>query len=59
VIEKGQAEVQRVAIPQLRPDYILVKVDAVALCPADWKSLDFLSTPGRESWCFKTSHGRG
>ena len=46
VIKPGHAEVQEVPIPKLRPDYVLVKVEAVALNPSDWKSLDWLSTPG-------------
>ncbi|KAG9200846.1 hypothetical protein G6514_006554 [Epicoccum nigrum] len=46
VIKPGHAEVQEVPIPKLRPDHVLVKVEAVALNPADWKSLDSLSTPG-------------
>ncbi|KAF2871289.1 putative zinc-binding oxidoreductase ToxD [Massariosphaeria phaeospora] len=45
-VKLGQAEVQEVPIPQLRSDYVLVKVEAVALNPSDWKSLDYLSTPG-------------
>lgn len=45
VVKLGHAEVQEVAIPTIYPDYILVKVEAVALNPADWKSLDSLSTP--------------
>ena len=45
VVELGFAEVQEVAIPTTYPDYVLVKVEAVALNPADWKSLDSLSTP--------------
>ncbi|PVH99799.1 putative zinc-binding oxidoreductase ToxD [Periconia macrospinosa] len=46
VIELGKAEVQEVQVPKLRSDYVLVKVEAVALNPSDWKALDFLSTPG-------------
>jgi NADPH:quinone reductase-like Zn-dependent oxidoreductase len=46
VLKLGHAEVQEVAIPRIYPDYILVRVEAVALNPADWKSLDSLSTPG-------------
>ena len=42
VVELGFAEVQEVAIPTTYPDYVLVKVEAVALNPADWKSLDSL-----------------
>ena len=46
VVHLGHAEVQEVPIPSIYPDYILVKVESVALNPADWKSLDSLSTPG-------------
>ncbi|KAJ5718379.1 hypothetical protein N7488_004025 [Penicillium malachiteum] len=34
------------AIPALRDDYILVKTEAVALNPTDWKHVAFLSPPG-------------
>lgn len=30
------AEIQEVPVPQLREDYVLVKVRAVALNPTDW-----------------------
>lgn len=36
VVETGNAEIQNVALPQLRDDYVLVKVHAVALNPTDW-----------------------
>ena len=45
VVKLGYAEFEEVAIPMVCPDYVLVKVEAVALNPADWKSLDSLSTP--------------
>lgn len=32
----GKAEVQEVPLPQMRDDYVLVKVHAVALNPTDW-----------------------
>lgn len=35
-IADHQAEVQEVPIPQIRDDYLLVKVKAVALNPTDW-----------------------
>lgn len=39
-------------IPQLRGDYILVKTKAVALNPADWKSIDYVVTrPGPVVGC--------
>jgi len=34
VVKLGQAEVQEVAIPSIYPDYVLVKVEAIALNPA-------------------------
>jgi NADPH:quinone reductase-like Zn-dependent oxidoreductase len=46
VVKLGHAQVQEVVIPRICPDYVLVKVEAVALNPADWKSLNSLSTPG-------------
>lgn len=36
IVEKGKAEIQNVPLPKLRYDYILVKVNAVALNPTDW-----------------------
>ncbi|KAJ5827401.1 Protein TOXD [Penicillium robsamsonii] len=39
------------AIPALRDDYILVKVEAVALNPTDWKHVKFLSPPGSLVGC--------
>ena len=42
--ERGKASVHSdVPIPQLRPDYILIKTKAVALNPTDWKHIDFVS----------------
>ena len=39
-IEKGKAAIQEVPVPKLRDDYILVKVNAVAVNPTDWKHVD-------------------
>jgi NADPH:quinone reductase-like Zn-dependent oxidoreductase len=39
------------SIPKLRDDYILVKTEAVALNPTDWKHIDFASTRGALSGC--------
>ncbi|KAF4966843.1 hypothetical protein FSARC_5522 [Fusarium sarcochroum] len=47
----GEAAVDNVPIPQLRDDYILVKTRAVALNPADWKSIDYVATPGEIVGC--------
>jgi NADPH:quinone reductase-like Zn-dependent oxidoreductase len=41
VQEKGKAEAAEVTVPELRDDYIIVKVRAVALNPTDWKHIDF------------------
>jgi NADPH:quinone reductase-like Zn-dependent oxidoreductase len=49
VQEKGHAKIVDAPIPKLRDDYILVEVRAVALSPADWKHIDFMSDPG--CWC--------
>jgi NADPH:quinone reductase-like Zn-dependent oxidoreductase len=32
----GKAEIQEVSVPKMRDDYVLVKVNAVALNPTDW-----------------------
>jgi NADPH:quinone reductase-like Zn-dependent oxidoreductase len=46
------ALVDNAPIPKLRPDYILVKVYAVALNPTDWKHIDFLCpAPGALVGC--------
>lgn len=51
VVEAGKAEIQTVSVPKLRPDYVLVKISAVALNPTDWKHIDYLSTPGCTVGC--------
>ena len=38
-------------MPQLESDRVLIKTKAVALNPADWKLLDFSTTPGAVSGC--------
>ena len=38
----GKAAVIDSPIPQLRPDYVLVKTAAVALNPTDWKHIAFM-----------------
>ena len=35
-VEGHKAELQDVPLPKLRDDYVLVKVNAVALNPTDW-----------------------
>jgi len=42
-ISNGKAEIKEVPLPQMRDDYILVKVNAVALNPTDWKHIDYLA----------------
>lgn len=51
VVEAGKAEIQDVAVPKLRDDYVLVKVEAVALNPTDWKHIDYLANPGATVGC--------
>jgi NADPH:quinone reductase-like Zn-dependent oxidoreductase len=52
IVQKaGEAQVQEIAIPKLRDDYILVRTKAVALNPTDWKHLDFLSGKGALLGC--------
>ncbi|KAK3720059.1 hypothetical protein LTR37_003882 [Vermiconidia calcicola] len=48
VVDPGKAEIQEVPVPKLRDDYILVKVNAVALNPTDWKHIhkEVMATPG-------------
>ena len=44
--EPGKSSIESVPLPKLRPTYVLVRVNAVALNPTDWKHIDFLSAPG-------------
>ncbi|GIZ48975.1 hypothetical protein CKM354_001201800 [Cercospora kikuchii] len=39
ITEQNTAEIREVPLPKLRDDYMLVKVDAVALNPTDWKHI--------------------
>jgi NADPH:quinone reductase-like Zn-dependent oxidoreductase len=45
-VPKQEGLVTDRALPALRDDYILVKTEAVALNPTDWKHVAFLSPPG-------------
>lgn len=36
IVSVGNAEIQTVPLPKLRDNYILVKVQAVAINPTDW-----------------------
>lgn len=51
VQKQGLAQVVDAPIPKLRDDYILIEVRAVALNPADWKHVDYVSEPGCWSGC--------
>lgn len=51
VVEAKKAELQDVPVPKLRDDYVLVKVEAVALNPTDWKHVDYLANPGATVGC--------
>lgn len=51
VVEATKAEIKEVSLPKLRDDYVLVKVEAVALNPTDWKHIDFLSSPDATVGC--------
>ncbi|KAK9772518.1 putative zinc-binding oxidoreductase ToxD [Seiridium cardinale] len=47
VLAPGSAGVQDVNVPKLRPDYVLIRLEAVALNPADWYTLyDFAIAGG-------------
>ncbi|KAJ5641280.1 GroES-like protein [Penicillium lividum] len=50
-IANHQAEVQHVPLPTLRDGYILVKVNAIALNPTDWKHIDVVAPPGTTIGC--------
>lgn len=49
-IAKGQAAIREVPIPELREGHVLVRARAVALNPADWKSVDH-PTVGAKAGC--------
>ncbi|KAK5957310.1 hypothetical protein OHC33_001682 [Knufia fluminis] len=46
-----QASLVDTELPKLRPDYLLVKVHAVALNPTDWKHIRGIPTPGATVGC--------
>ncbi|KAF5000520.1 hypothetical protein FGRMN_1687 [Fusarium graminum] len=51
-VEKGKAAIQEVPKPELRDDYVLIKVNAVGLNPTDWKHIDYgLADPGSRMGC--------
>lgn len=41
VVGKGEVAVRDVSLPLLRDDWLIVRVEAVALNPSDWKHIDF------------------
>lgn len=47
----GQASLVDTELPKLRPDYLLVKVHAVALNPTDWKHIKGIPTAGATVGC--------
>ena len=49
--DTGIAVLRAIPIPELRPEYILVKTVAVALNPTDWTSLDAVGEPGTIVGC--------
>ncbi|SCV68520.1 BQ2448_641 [Microbotryum intermedium] len=51
VEDKGSVAVQTVDTPQAGQGEIVVKVEAVALNPTDWKHRDFVSPPGAGLSC--------
>ena len=51
IVSAGKAEIQGVSKPELLEDRVLVKVNAVALNPTDWKHIDYLPTAGSTVGC--------
>ncbi|KAK3615960.1 hypothetical protein LTR56_026278 [Elasticomyces elasticus] len=51
VVKSGHAAVVEKAEPELRPDWVKVKVRAVALNPTDWKHIDFFARGGETVGC--------
>jgi NADPH:quinone reductase-like Zn-dependent oxidoreductase len=39
-INGNKAKVSEISLPKLRPTYLLVKVEAIALNPTDWKHIN-------------------
>ncbi|XXG94994.1 DNA-binding transcription factor [Hypoxylon texense] len=46
VVEKGKVEVREVPKPSLRDGWLLIKVKAVGINPADWKNIHWRGEPG-------------
>ncbi|OCK81704.1 putative zinc-binding oxidoreductase ToxD [Lepidopterella palustris CBS 459.81] len=51
IIKAGQAAVVSAPLPRLRPGYVMVKTQAVALNPTDWKHIDWMPTPSATVGC--------
>ncbi|KAK3630657.1 hypothetical protein LTR56_017337 [Elasticomyces elasticus] len=54
VTAPGQSEIQEVPVPSIKErgeDYVLVKVNNVALNPTDWKHIDYLPQVGHTVGC--------
>lgn len=51
IVAKGEVEIKEVSVPKLRDDYILVKTNAVALNPTDWKHVDYAPDAGARVGC--------
>ena len=47
----GNAVLQRIPVPQLRDDYILVRTVTIALNPTDWTTLDAQGDDGTLVGC--------
>ncbi|MCJ1434762.1 hypothetical protein MMC27_004132 [Xylographa pallens] len=51
VVGLKEAEIQEVPLPKLRDDYVLCKVNQMAVNPTDWKHIDFLGPTGTTVGC--------
>lgn len=40
IINGNKASVSKIAVPKIRPTYVLCKVDSIALNPTDWKHIN-------------------
>ncbi|KAI0889732.1 alcohol dehydrogenase [Annulohypoxylon maeteangense] len=45
-VEKGKVEIRDVEKPNVKEGYVLIKVTAVGLNPADWKGIEYKAAPG-------------
>jgi NADPH:quinone reductase-like Zn-dependent oxidoreductase len=59
IVQKpGEVEFQETSVPTLRDDYLIVKTKAVALNPADWKHVDYLTEQGTSVILLSQPHHR-